>query len=126
RLAVVQRLSPTRLGGLLDHQVTLRTRQGPILQARLRDLDAPAEVFGRSEYDFSVIDWSSLRTAIDVGAHIGSFTLWLAGRSGCDVYAIEPNPATFRILIANLRLAGLDRRVRTDQIAVAGISGGRR
>lgn len=41
-------------------------------------------------------------TAVDVGAHIGGHSLWLALAMGLDVVAIEPNPATITELRRNV------------------------
>jgi FkbM family methyltransferase len=50
---------------------------------------------------------------MDVGAHVGLFSL-LAARQGARVLALEPNPATAEILRENLRLNGFsDAQVRS-------------
>jgi FkbM family methyltransferase len=62
-------------------------------------------------YEHHEINWIITRLLpgdgfIDVGAHIGYFTLPAAkvvGRSGC-VIAIEPNEDSFRLLVKNLEL----------------------
>lgn len=45
-------------------------------------------------------------TMIDIGAHIGYFTLMAARAAGPEghVYAIEPDPANFAVLVENVRL----------------------
>jgi FkbM family methyltransferase len=113
-------------GPLLDRQVDLRTRAGPALTARLRDLAAPAEVFGLDSYDFKVIDWAQVRYVIDVGAHIGSFTLWVSSRTRARVLAVEPNPQTYELLVENVRRAGLTQLVQVSDRALAGSRGRRR
>lgn len=45
---------------------------------------------------------------VDVGAHIGRYTL-LGGKAGARVISIEPDPANFRMLEANVRLNRLER-----------------
>ena len=42
---------------------------------------------------------------VDVGAHIGRFSL-AAARAGASVVAVEPNPETFRVLAASVGLNG--------------------
>jgi len=51
---------------------------------------------------------TSARTTLDIGAHVGYFTL-LAGRANPDgrVFAFEPMPHVRERLIANVRLNGL-------------------
>lgn len=48
--------------------------------------------------------------AVDVGAHIGNHSCWFAGICGLDVVAIEPNPASFALLVENARRNGLPVR----------------
>jgi len=49
---------------------------------------------------------------VDVGANVGAYTLLAAGVCGAEVVAVEPIPETFRRLGMNLRLNGLEDRVR--------------
>jgi len=49
--------------------------------------------------------------ALDIGAHIGNHTLWMAGICDLQVIAIEPNPATFALLVENVKSNGLDDQV---------------
>ena len=117
---------PHLLRPLLDLQFTLRTRQGPRIRARLRDIGPPAEVFGLGEYEDQTLDWGRVRYVIDVGAHIGAFTIWVATRApNCQVYAIEPNPEAIALLRQNVDLAQLGSRVRVLEGAVAGVAGRR-
>jgi FkbM family methyltransferase len=50
--------------------------------------------------------------AIDVGAHIGNHTAWLSGVCGLNVLAFEPNPDTRAQLERNVKLNGLQNKVR--------------
>jgi FkbM family methyltransferase len=108
---------------LLDRELRLRTRRGPVLVARLRDLGGPIDVFGHAEYDLAGIDWPAARFVVDLGAHVGSFSLWAAGAAPCRVHAFEPNPATFELLRRNL--AADPDRLRCTRAAVAGSAGTR-
>ena len=67
-----------------------------------------------------------LRTAkvgIDVGAHIGSFTIFAAKRSPARIFAIEAAPNNFRVLEENIALNNLEDRITPLPLAVAGRSG---
>jgi FkbM family methyltransferase len=114
------------LAGLWDVRVTLETRDGSLVTARLRDIHGPGDVFGLSEYDFDVIDWRRVRHVIDVGAHVGAFTIWVASRAPCLVLALEPNPETFQLLEQNVERAAIGRRVALEKAALAGQSGERK
>jgi FkbM family methyltransferase len=115
---------PALRARLMDLEMRLRTRRGPVLVARLRDLGGPIDVFGRAEYDVAGIDWPAARFVVDLGAHVGSFTLWAAGAAPCSVHAFEPNPSTFDLLRRNL--AAQPERLRCTRAAVAGAAGSRR
>lgn len=47
----------------------------------------------------------------DIGANVGSYTVLAGGAVGADVLSVEPLPATFERLSANIRINGLEQRV---------------
>jgi FkbM family methyltransferase len=55
---------------------------------------------------------------VDVGANVGAFTVLAAGVAGAKVRAFEPNPDTFEMLVRNVRLNGLQERVKPVRAAV--------
>lgn len=63
-------------------------------------------------------------TALDIGANIGTFTLFLAGAVGAGghVHAFEPVRASQRLLDGNLALNGL-AQVETHAVAVGAAAG---
>ena len=109
---------------LLDRRLALHVRRGPTLQARVRDMGGPLDVFGLGAYDFA-IDWSKAEYVVDAGANIGSFTLFAAARGARRFVAIEPHPLTFAVLTENIQAAGLASRVTLVNHAVAATSGRR-
>ena len=62
---------------------------------------------------------------VDVGAHIGLYTLALAGRvrPGGTVTAFEPDPDTFQWLRRHIQLNGLKDRIRAVNAAVGSENG---
>lgn len=75
---------------------------------------------GRTWYEHDLLSDAFKRvhgpgTAVDVGAHIGNHALWFALAMGLNVVALEPNPATYPRLVANLQ----DNRVQARIIAAA-------
>jgi FkbM family methyltransferase len=59
-------------------------------------------------------------TAFDLGANVGYYTVMMAkrvGTCGC-VYAVEPSPQSFGLLVRNVRLNRLDN-VRVEEVAIA-------
>ena len=120
-----RRVSPVVFEWLMNVRLLLKTRQGPALLARLRDVNGPAEVFGLDEYETPWLDWSRISYVMDAGAHVGGFTLWAAGRSQCRIIALEPNPSTRELLEANVRSQRLDDRVQVQPWALAASRGER-
>jgi FkbM family methyltransferase len=118
-----RRFSPRTFERLMDIRLHLKTRSGPKLLARLRDVNGPAEVFGVDEYATPWLDWSQVEYVIDAGAHVGGFSLWAAARSPCRILAIEPNPATRELLETNVRRSHLGARVAVIASALAGTRG---
>jgi len=117
------RVWPGRLTAVGDLRCDLRARSGTRLVARVRDVNAPAEVFGRNEYDHAGIDWSGVEYVLDLGGHVGSFTLWAAARTRARFFTVEPNPAVFELLRRNVARAGLDDRVELRQAAIGDAPG---
>jgi FkbM family methyltransferase len=55
---------------------------------------------------------------LDIGTNIGVFTLF-AAKQGAQVYAYEPMPPTYAVLLHNVTAHGLDRVVRTQNIGLS-------
>ena len=122
----LRRVSPLLFDRLMSVRLVLRTRRGPSMVARLRDVNGPAEVFGLDEYDNRWLDWSRVDYVLDAGAHVGGFTLWASTRSRCRIVALEPNPSTRALLEANVRRQHLEDRVRVRPWALGASTGPRR
>lgn len=60
---------------------------------------------------------------VDIGANIGSYTVLAGGGIGAVVTAIEPIPATFRHLAANVALNGLGERVHCHNLGLSSAQG---
>ena len=59
----------------------------------------------------------------DIGANVGVFTLYAAARANCTVLSFEPSAANFFVLVRNIELNRLNRRVAAYCIALSGTSG---
>ena len=55
---------------------------------------------------------------LDVGANIGSYTVLAAGGAGARCIAVEPVPATYRRLMANVRVNQLESKVDSHCVAL--------
>ncbi len=98
--------------------VCFKTRMGPILCTDASNAAPIVEVFRNREYDLG-IDWSGIELGIDVGAHVGAFTCWLASKaSRARIISFEPEPRNFRDLVENVDRNGLKGRVDLINAAV--------
>ena len=71
-------------------------------------LDTVKEIYGREVYT-CVRPLKHDDVVVDVGAHVGIFTL-KAAREAEDglIVAVEPDPGNFRLLVRNIRANGLE------------------
>lgn len=105
-------------------EVTFRTPDGGNIRCRLQDATGVVSVYVDREYAYEGINWSSLSTVLDIGAHVGSFTVWIARRCpNARIIAVEPNPFIFRYLLANISRNGISARVRSDPTALGASKG---
>ncbi len=110
--------------GLARRVMGFRMRDGSRVRCRIVDGGGLLSVHVDRDYDVPTIDWEALRTIVDVGAHVGSFTVWAARRAArARCLAIEPNPETFALLVRNIHDNGLQDRVTAVNAGVAGRSG---
>jgi FkbM family methyltransferase len=99
-------------------RLRMRTREGPILETEARNSWPVIEVF-QGDYE-SPIAWDQLRVVLDVGAHVGAFTCWVAARAPSSrIVALEPEPRNFADLQANVLRNHLTGRVVLVNAAAA-------
>lgn len=55
---------------------------------------------------------------VDVGSNVGIYTLLCCGVGGASGFAFEPIPPTYRRLVRNLRLNGLEDKVRALNLGI--------
>jgi FkbM family methyltransferase len=60
---------------------------------------------------------------VDIGANIGSYTVLAASVAGATVFACEPLPANYALLLANLRLNQAENKVEALNVGVGGVEG---
>ncbi len=120
------------LGRFLRWQVGSRLAPGPVIipfvdQTRLvarPGLMGATGIYYTGLYEFEEMAFvlHALRPGdrlVDVGAHIGAFSVLAAGAVGADCLAIEPVPASFAYLQENLNLNGLGNKVRVLNAGIA-------
>jgi len=97
--------------GLNDRIIGYRLRRGIIYEKASVDAVAARVKAGQ--------------TFVNIGAHIGYFTLILAkivGKSGFG-YSFEPNPSNFDLLKENVHLNGYEKNIQLEPLAVGSRSG---
>ena len=123
---------PTRVpprGGLREtwlgrHVETFRMSDGFRIRCRLQDAGDLISVYVDGDYERMRVGWANLRSIIDVGSTVGSFTLWAARRSPrAEIVAVEPNPELYPYLLDNIRLNHLSGRVVCVAAALGATSG---
>jgi len=119
-----------RFGFIRTGTVTYKLRNGIKISSRPFSIDRSAlnDVWLEESYSPSHCgikwDWAGCKTIIDIGANIGTFTLYAAiNAPGATVYAMEPEPGNYGMLIQNIRQNGLSKRVTTLQAAMSGAAG---
>lgn len=118
-MAALSRMLACRLGGRRDDAFQL-SADGRHLTAQPErgDLYSLFHVLVNRAYDHPDVEWSGLRTVVDVGANIGAFTLFAAERARqARVFCFEPGVSAVRSLRANLHDNGLEDRVRVFEQA---------
>lgn len=102
--------------------IDLRLKQPLRVDLRLRergtDFRTFHEVLVEEVYRPVLKYLPSCRTFVDLGANIGTTTLYIAGHfPGCRILAVEPNPNTYELLNHNLGRLKKAGRCRTVQAA---------
>ena len=109
---------------LARRPMKFRLRGGSVVRCRIVDAGGLLSVNVDRDYDVPGIDWAGLGAIVDIGAHVGTFTVWAASRSPrARILAVEPNPETFAFLERNIRDNGLQDRVVAVNAAVGPESG---
>ena len=120
------------LGRFLRWQVGSRLAPGPVIIPFVEGTRLIAQpglmgatgiyYTGLYEFDEMAFTLHALRPGdrfVDVGAHIGAFSILAAGAVGAHALAIEPVPASFAHLLDNINLNGLSALVRPLNVGIA-------
>jgi FkbM family methyltransferase len=62
-------------------------------------------------------------TFVDVGANVGSYTVLASAVVGCRTISLEPVPSTYRKLLGNVRINGIEALVELHHCAAGAESG---
>jgi len=123
-------LGPSRLpprNGLrnLQHvQLRVKLRDGTIVHSRVNELFGLLEIWALDVYSVPELDWSQMRSIVDVGANVGFATLYFASKApSARIVAIEPALDSVRRMQRNLRDNGVSDRVSVIHAAVGAHAG---
>lgn len=109
---------------LFNRQVRLTMRDGNRVSCRVHDVGGLVSVYIDGDYDEAAIRWEHVQHVVDVGGHVGAFTLRAAKRAPhARFHIIEPNPNILPYLAANITQNRLDTRCRVVCAAVAAAEG---
>jgi FkbM family methyltransferase len=85
------------------------------------DINPFTDIWLRHVYDSPLIDLRSARTVIDVGAHVGAFSLYaLRHAPQARVIALEPAPMMYSFLQRNIADNGAEGKILPRQRAMNG------
>ncbi len=60
------------------------------------------DIFVSEEYTSKFLKIENGDTVVDIGAHIGLFTIFAKSKAKCKIYCYEPHPQNFQMLIKNI------------------------
>ncbi len=106
-------------------ELSLRNGQSIHLRRKTSDFRTARSIFSDHSYLHPPIEIPETGTVIDVGGHIGCFTLFAGGKAGKGrVLVFEPEPANFQLLQKNVQINRLDQ-VELFPLAVTAEAGER-
>ena len=108
-----------------DEIVTYRLRDGIQFQVRTGTTDRIVinNIYIKNAFIVSRSDARRCSIVIDIGAHIGVFSIFMASLAEVKVYAYEPEPSNYELLVENIRLNRLEDRVFPFKQAVSNSKG---
>jgi FkbM family methyltransferase len=104
---------------LARRRMLLKVRNGMEIECRADEFAPFLEVFVALSYDIPGLDWSTVRTIVDIGANVGMATLWYASQApNARILAVEPSREAARLLRANIARNGLEDRIIVEAVAL--------
>ncbi len=95
--------------GLIHGQVVYKIKKGDLrffARAGTEDVAEIVVVSSGYEYNTKLIELPKYPTIVDLGGHIGSFSISMARKFGdkCKIYVYEPDSENYKILVQNIAL----------------------
>lgn len=89
-----------------------------LVRARTWDRGIITRVHLADEYDLNQLSLNSDSTIIDIGAHIGIFSIYISKKTE-RIFAYEPISENFKMLIKNIKLNNLEKKIHAYNFAVS-------
>lgn len=80
------------------------------------------EIWEENVYRTENHHFSEGGTVVDIGANIGSFSIYAASK-GSFVYAIEPEPNNLKALINNINLNNMNEKIKVVDVGISDFNG---
>jgi FkbM family methyltransferase len=112
------------IASLAGRKIAVEIRGGYRAECRIDEFFPFVEVFALRDYEVPQVDWTSLRTIVDVGANVGAATLWFARKAPqARIISVEPSPKVVPALRRNIHSNQLGDRIQIVAAALAGRTG---
>ncbi|MBU2101092.1 FkbM family methyltransferase [Candidatus Micrarchaeota archaeon] len=93
-----------------------------VTRSKTKDRDIFVEIVLGNEYFTDQIKLNKTSVVFDIGAQIGIFSVFIAGKAR-KIFSFEPVPENFELLEENIKLNGLEEKVKTFNLAVSSKKG---
>ena len=106
-----------------------KLRNGLVFHMKSSSFDLPIlyQIFWNNVYDLSIIKNIQKPKILDIGGHIGMFAGFAASRvKDATIYSYEPDPANTPLFKENIKVNGLNERVKLKEVAVCAERGERK
>ena len=108
---------------LRPQPMIVRMRDGSRLQVRDRREELSDAYVINESYLYGIHNnilpyFEKAKIGMDVGAHIGAFTIFAAKKSSAKIFAVEPAPNNRQILKENIKLNNFEDRIEVLPVAV--------
>ena len=110
-----------RRGIIPGGTTNVKLRRGPVMNVRILEGDSSdllriLQVWDAKIYNVAGFELETNSKVLDIGAHIGSFTLYAATiAQGTKVFSYEPHPDNYHRLVENVRASGCTNVVTHNQ-----------
>jgi FkbM family methyltransferase len=89
-----------------------------LVRAKTWDRGIITRIHLADEYNINELFLPSDSVVIDIGAHIGIFSVYIS-KKACRVFAYEPIPENYYLLKQNIKLNNLEKKVNIFNLAVS-------